>query len=99
MLNTDCSQMEKIDMDIARKPAAAVPLFLSLLLTLPASQSYAKPGSLKQCQRVQDRIERYTHLRRAGGSAKKMASWQKKRNHYKDLYSKYHCSRFRNKLK
>ena len=86
-------------MEITQKiPSAARLIFLFLLL-LPATATTEEPGTLKQCQRVQDRIEKYNNLRRAGGTANEMARWYQKRNYYKELYSKYHCSRFRNDLK
>jgi hypothetical protein len=85
-------------MDITPKHPIAASLFLSLMLALPLADARAEPGSLKQCQRVKDKIEQYTQRRRAGGSAKMMAYWQKKRNYYKELYSEYHCIRFRNEL-
>ncbi len=85
-------------MDITQKIPSAARLIFLLLLLLPATATTEEPGTLKQCQRVKDQIEKYTNLRRAGGSAKMMTYWQKKRNYYKGLYSEYHCSRFRNDL-
>ena len=85
-------------MDINGKVLTTLPLLLLLMLSWPTADASADPGTLKQCQRVKDRIEKYTQRRRAGGSAKMMAYWQKKRNYYKELYSEYHCVRFRNEL-
>lgn len=69
-----------------------------LLLTMSA---YAgdEPGSLKQCQKIKDRIERYTNLRRSGGTSRQMDKWQKKRNYYKDQYTEKDCMQHRNHLK
>jgi hypothetical protein len=59
----------------------------------------ADQGTLGECQRIKDRIEHYTNLKRAGGSAKQMASWHKKRNDYKAKYSSNRCSKHRKELK
>ncbi len=69
-----------------------------LLFTTVAYAGHER-GTLKECQKIKDRIERYTNLRRAGGSGRQMSGWQKKRNYYKEQYSEKDCMRHRNHLK
>lgn len=69
-------------------------LLLSLLLTDPAYAA-TEQGSLTRCQSIENNIQRYTEKRRQGGSSGQMNRWQKKRNHYKSLYSRYNCKKYR----
>ncbi len=71
-----------------------------MLIALSSTMSQAnEQGSLQQCQHVQDRIQYYTNMKRAGGSASQMTYWHKKRNEYKARFSDYRCKKYRNKLK
>ncbi|MEH6650096.1 MAG: hypothetical protein V7707_08750 [Motiliproteus sp.] len=72
--------------------------FLSFALATNPGVS-AESGSLQQCQSIKDSIQRYTDKRRRGGSSAQMSGWQKKRNHYNRLYSRYDCKRHRRNLK
>ncbi|WP_210397414.1 hypothetical protein [Motiliproteus sediminis] len=74
---------------------------LSLALLSPASsaQTRSDKGSLKQCQSVKQRIDRYTAQRRHGGSRKQMQRWQALRNDYRQRYSQLDCKRYRQALK
>lgn len=45
----------------------------------------------KECRKLEEKIEYYTDLRRAGGSSKQMNDWYKKRNNVKDRYSEKRC--------
>ena len=72
-------------------------IILPLLFT-SAGYAAQERGTLKECQRIKDRIERYTDLRRAGGSSRQMNSWQRKRNQYREEYSDKDCMRHRNHL-
>ena len=77
---------------------------IMLLVLLPAilvvsSNTYSAEGSLASCQKIKDRIDYYTRLRRSGGSSKTMEDWKQKRDHYKNKYSEKHCNQWRNDLK
>lgn len=74
---------------------------IMLFPLLVAMSAYAghEPGTLEQCQKIKDQIDRYTDLRRAGGTGRQMSNWQKRRNYYKDQYSEKDCMRHRNHLK
>lgn len=72
-------------------------LLMSLISCTP--YAHADQGTLSECQHIKDRIEYYTNLKRAGGSAKQMASWHKKRNDYKGKYSSNKCTRYKKELK
>ena len=65
----------------------------------PAAYGDDEPGTLKECQKIKDRIDRYTNLRRYGGTSRQMDQWQKKRNYYKDKYTEKDCTQHRNHLK
>jgi len=74
-------------------------LLLGLLALSPAAATGAEPGTLAQCQRVQNQIEHYTDRRRAGGSQRQMREWQHQRNHYRERYGALDCKRHRGLLK
>lgn len=74
-------------------------LFLLMILTASTIQAGEEQGTLKECQKIKDKIEHYTQQKRAGGSAGQMAYLHKKRNHYKDLKSEKNCRKYKNKLK
>ncbi|QKQ27810.1 hypothetical protein [Candidatus Reidiella endopervernicosa] len=72
---------------------------LATILINPHNVVAASKGSLAQCQSVQDQINYYTNLRRAGGSARTMESWKRSRQKQKDRFTKHNCKQWRNKLK
>jgi hypothetical protein len=74
-------------------------VILCALLFTTAAYAGHERGTLKQCQKIKDRIEKYTNLRRAGGTGRQMNGWQKKRNYYKEQYAEKDCMRHRNHLK
>lgn len=52
--------------------------------------------SLQACETLERKVERYTQLRRNGGSAKQMTNWQKARHKYKERY--HECRRQRSQM-
>ncbi|MEW7976179.1 MAG: hypothetical protein AB2814_01605 [Candidatus Sedimenticola endophacoides] len=76
-------------------------LLLSALLLCSACPppATAKQGTLEQCQKVQDKIDHYTRLRRAGGSAKKMERLKQRRDAYRERFSERDCRRWRKQLR
>lgn len=52
--------------------------------------------ALQACEALERKVERYTQLRRHGGSAKQMTSWQKARHKYKERY--HECRRQRSQV-
>lgn len=68
--------------------AACVMLFL--LIEKPHA---AKPGDelLSRCVYLQQRIDRYTRLRRGGGTAARMEVWRQSRQRYQNEYRERRC--------
>jgi hypothetical protein len=69
-----------------------IPLILTAALSCPGG-AHARDGSPEQCRRLQERIERYTELRRSGGTAAQMASWRRSRSEAEAAYRDYNCHR------
>lgn len=59
---------------------------------------YAREGSPEQCRRLEERIARYTELRRSGGTAARMASWRRSRSEAEAAYRDYNCHRKGSKM-
>ena len=74
----------------------AAVVLLALFLTTPVA---AKPASLEKCQAIKDRIERYTGLRRKGGSAGQMQQWKEQMRASEDQFRRTDCKGHRRKLK
>jgi outer membrane lipoprotein-sorting protein len=70
-------------------------VLLALFLTAPVA---AKPATLEQCQGIKDRIERYTGLRRKGGSAGQMQQWKEQLRANEDQFRRMDCKDHRRKL-
>ena len=71
-----------------------------LLITLTFTQlSFADRGSLSKCQRLADAIEKYSDLRRAGGSAKQMDTWKRRRSDKEDQFKRYDCKDWGKRIK
>ena len=71
---------------------------LVLLVTvffMQPSLVIAKPASAAQCKKIEEKIHRYTKLRRSGGSASQMDRWHRSRNKLKSQYAEKGCARFR----
>ena len=79
----------------------SAPLFVLLcLITLYPNAGYSyQQGTISQCQRIQDRIDRYTDKRRQGGSKAQMKRWQKSRNQAHSDYGRLNCKSQRRYLK
>lgn len=58
----------------------------------------ASDGSPEQCRRLEERIEKYTELRRSGGTAAQMASWRRSRSEAEAAYRNYNCHRQGSKM-
>ena len=72
------------------------PLSLFCVLSSIPSQASTKQldiQNIEKCKKIIEKIEHYTNLRRAGGTAKQMNSWLKKRNQYREKYSNHKCSK------
>ena len=74
--------------------------FCAVLLaaTLPFSSVQAQEMTLQSCQYLQDEIDRYTKLRKRGGSSQEMEYWRQQRNVLKDKFAKHKCSVWGRKL-
>ena len=70
-----------------------------LLALLGTSALAAKPATLEQCQAIKDRMERYTVLRRKGGSAGQMQKWKEQQRAGDDQFRRMECKGRRHKLR
>jgi hypothetical protein len=75
---------------------AVTALLLALLITSPVAAQTAK---LAKCQTVNDRIERYTGLRRKGGSTSQMQQWKEQLRANEDQFYRMDCKNYRRKLR
>lgn len=80
-------------MKILLNRAAAV-LLLALLIATPA---VAQTRNQAKCQSAIDRIERYTALRRKGGSANQMQQWKEQLRASEDQFRHLQCRYSRSK--
>lgn len=77
-----------------------VSIALALLLApVTARATGAEEASLAQCQALKDRIERYTALRRKGGSAARMEGWRKQLRSAEEKFSEKGCRAYRRELR
>ncbi len=72
---------------------------LAALLISHNAPVAAQEVSLAQCQQWQDKIDKYTELRREGGSSSQMDSWRKKRREYNDKFYKADCRKYGGKIR
>jgi hypothetical protein len=70
-----------------------------LLAPGSAPPGRAQEASLAQCQALQDRMARYTALRRKGGSASQMESWRNQLRKAEAKFSEKGCRGYRRELK
>lgn len=74
-------------------------VFALLLAPVMAPTADAQEASLEQCQALKDRIERYTALRRKGGSAARMEGWRKQLRSAEEKFSEKGCRAYRRELR
>lgn len=82
-------------MQHTEKRAVAV-LLLTLMIATPAA---AETANVAKCQAIKDRIERYTSLRRKGGSASQMQAWKEQLRSSDEQFRRLECRDHRRKLK
>jgi hypothetical protein len=71
-------------------------LLLALLFTTPVA---AKTTTQAKCQSINDRIERYTGLRRKGGSASQMQQWKEQLRASGEQFHRMNCKYRRRQLR
>jgi predicted transcriptional regulator len=74
----------------------AVAVLLALLIATPVA---AQTATLAKCQTIKDRIERYTGLRRKGGSASQMQQWKEQLRASEEQFWHQDCKDHRRKLR
>lgn len=72
-------------------------LLLTLLIATPGAA--AQTATLAKCQTIKDRIERYTGLRRRGGSASQMQQWKEQLRASEEQFTRLECKDHRRKLR
>lgn len=75
----------------------AVAILLLALIT--ATPALAETATIAKCQTLKDRIERYTSLRRKGGSASQMQQWKEQIRASEQQFRRLECKDHRRKLK
>ena len=71
-------------------------LLLVLLITTPVA---AQTTTQTKCQTLADRIERYTELRRRGGSGSQMQHWKEQLRASEEQFWRMDCKEHRRKLR
>ncbi len=74
-------------------------LIVSLITVSPAPVEAREQASLETCIALTKKIERYTRLRRGGGTAQQMERWRDARRGYEDKFTNLRCRRFGRKLR
>ncbi len=68
------------------------PVLLPIVVALVSLQvAHGGDASPEQCRRLKERIEKYTELRRGGGSGSQMAAWKRARREAEATYRDYNC--------
>lgn len=75
----------------------AVAILLLALMT--AGPAHAETATIAKCQTLKDRIERYTSMRRKGGSASQMQQWKEQIRASEQQFRRFECKDHRRKLK
>ncbi len=68
-------------------------LFIIIVAIGSAGAAHGVDGTPEQCRRLEQRIEKYTELRRGGGSGSKMAAWKRARIEAKEAHRSHNCHR------
>ena len=71
---------------------------IALLVYSMASPGSAEQATLARCQAIKDKIDHYTQLRRAGGSAAKMDRWKRARRANEEAFDRQRCRSYRRDL-
>ncbi len=79
-----------------RSIRAVTVLLLALFFATPVA---AKTTTQTKCQTINDRIERYTGLRRKGGSASQMQHWKEQLRASEEQFYRMDCKDRRRKLR
>ncbi len=69
----------------------------AILMTSPVHAE--REATLETCQKIRDRIEHYTNLRRAGGTASRMDRWKRLRREQEDAFERRDCRRYGSELR
>jgi len=72
---------------------------VTLLLVTFVTSAWSQSGSLQECQVLKDRIDRYTDLRRGGGTASKMDAWKRSRTRAEEEFRELDCHWYGSRLK
>jgi hypothetical protein len=72
---------------------------IALLVYSLSAPGSAEQSTLAQCQAIKNKIDHYTQLRRAGGSAAKMDRWKRSRRAKEEAFDRQRCRRYRRELK
>jgi hypothetical protein len=71
-----------------------LPFLLALLLAFDLQAAPPPDKTLERCRYLSAKIEHYTRLRRAGGSANRMESWRRSRARYEAEYRELRCYKY-----
>jgi hypothetical protein len=74
---------------------AVAVLLLALAIATPVA---AETATIAKCQSLKDRIERYTDMRRKGGSASQMQQWKEQVRASEQQFKRLECKDHRRKL-
>ena len=60
--------------------------------------AFAQQTSLQHCQKLKDGIDRYTQLRKSGGSGDQMDAWKRSRRDLEKQFRGLRCKYYRTQL-
>lgn len=80
-------------------PRLFILLPLIAVLVIVPGRASSKTLGLEECQRLKERIDYYTELRRAGGGASQMEVWEQGRETAENTFRTYRCSKYGRKLR
>ena len=80
-------------------PRLFILLPLIAVIVIGPGRASSQTLGLEECQRLKERIDYYTELRRAGGSATHMEVWKQGRETAANTFRTYHCSKYGKKLR
>jgi len=66
-------------------------------LWMQSDMFLAKKASLKTCRKLKSKLDKYTELRRRGGSAAKMDGWKRARKDAAEAFRKQRCHKWSKK--